>query len=1245
MHVGVDESNGHVYVNGLSDHGKYTVDEFGASISEEYLGQLRGTPAGGFMQPEAIALNPANGDLYIADGLKDQSGGVIDVFGPDIVVPGATVQAPSSVHQTTAVLSGGVNPAGLSVTSCEFEYGTGTSYGQSAPCVEPDAAELGAGSSPVAVHADLSGLQLSTTYHYRLNVGNANGSNPSSDESFTTPSAVEGLSTGEAQDVASTGAKLTGSFSPNGTDAHYYFQYGTSTSYGSTSPAAPGANAGTGGAGCVPPGGTGCGVVSAETTLGSLAANTTYHYRLVAVNSYGTTDGEDATFTTAGTPRVDSESAEVVPAEKVGQTNATLHAAIDPSGRETTYHFEYGETVSYGASVPAPAGEISAGFVEEGVTAQLSGLKVGTTYHYRVVASNEYGSVDGPDETFTTLAAALVVEDSATEVAATSATLNAQINPLGTDTSAYFQYGAVSCAASPASCTDVPLSPGIDIGSAESEQALSVHMQSLTPGVLYYYRVLARNGLGTVAGPERTFTTQLAGGASTLPDGRAWELVSPPDKGGALIEDVEVAQAASDGSGIVYAASEPIGEGIVGHVGDNADALAGATVLSTRGADGWRTRDISPKESLPPEGKSAGALFSSAEAFMTFTPDLSHGILEPRYTLGDTPQSPEASEPTLYLRDNTSEKYQPLVTAANVPPGTKLVPPGDSLKENFPQMAFVAATPDLSHVVLSDWAALTPEAATQINQSGEYEENLYEWSDGQFQLVNIVPNETTMREEPKAGAAFGTDFPGSGDGIGAASPWAISDDGRWIVFHYNSGNARWYVRDMVGHKTLPFGRQGETWFETMSRDGSRLFYLEGSHPGREYTEEGELNVVDPATGTVTDLTSGHPASDPNAGVEDMSVDISEDGSCVYFVAKGVLASGAVQGQNNLYVMHEEGGEWKTTLIATLSSTDQKAWAVANNSDQERDVISRVTPNGRYLTFMSDRSLTGYDNTDALSGQPDEEVYLYDVETNRLVCASCNPSGARPIGVEEAGNGAPPPLMDQIGAWSPVGTSGTWLAGSLAPDWHVNWYAATHRTNDLSDDGRLFFNSSDALGPQDTNGLADVYEYEPPGVGSCTSASPTFSERSGGCVSLISSGQSLAESTFLEASESGDDVFFITAAKLVGEDYGDSNDVYDAHVCTTTAPCHTAPVSPPPCTSGDSCKAAPSPQPAIFGPPPSASFSGAGNVTPERKSIVGPKVRPLKCGKGSTKKRGRCVKRSRSKKIKAKRVGNRGRARR
>jgi hypothetical protein len=242
--------------------------------------------------------------------------------------------------------------------------------------------------------------------------------------------------------------------------------------------------------------------------------------------------------------------------------------------------------------------------------------------------------------------------------------------------------------------------------------------------------------------------------------------------------------------------------------------------------------------------------------------------------------------------------------------------------------------------------------------------------------------------------------------------------------------------------------------------------------------------------------------------------------------------------------------------------------------------------------MSERSLTGYENRDASSGVPDEEVFLYDASMERLVCASCNPTGARPNGVFRGGV-YQERLWDFGGLWG-----GRWVAGDI-PGWTpATLGSSLYQTRYLSNSGRLFFNSSDALVPADVNGEEDVYEYEPAGVAGCGKASlgSSIAATEGGCVGLISAGTSSEESAFMDASESGGDVFFLTESRLSPRDYDNSLDLYDAHECTAAAPCAPAPpLTPPPCTTGDACKPGPTPQPTLFGAPSSETFSGAGNV--------------------------------------------------
>jgi hypothetical protein len=366
-------------------------------------------------------------------------------------------------------------------------------------------------------------------------------------------------------------------------------------------------------------------------------------------------------------------------------------------------------------------------------------------------------------------------------------------------------------------------------------------------------------------------------------------------------------------------------------------------------------------------------------------------------------------------------------------------------------------------------------------------------------------------------------------------------------------------------------------------------------------------------GKLRDLNTG--------GISGVVLGASEDGSYIYLVSGSVLTNGengkkekAVPGGDNLYGLHDSGVEWTTTFVTQLSDEDLNDWSPGQFGENLEQLTSRVSRDGRWLAFMSDRSLTGYDNRDAVSGELDEEVFLYGVSSGRLMCASCNPTGARPTGMFDTGK-TPLLLVDLADVWG-----GRWLAG-LIPGWTPDRnHHALYQSRYLSDNGRLFFDSSDALVPQDTNGTEDVYEYEPDGEGGC--------HRESGCVGLISSGASGEESTFLDASESGGDVFFLTAARLAPEDFDASLDVYDAHVCSAIAPCPgRSTVSSPACTNSDSCRAAPSGQPPIFGPSASATFSGAGNILPQHSKV---EPKQVKCRRGFVRKRvkgkTRCTKR-------------------
>jgi hypothetical protein len=811
----------------------------------------------------------------------------------------------------------------------------------------------------------------------------------------------------------------------------------------------------------------------------------------------------------------------------------------------------------------------------------------------------------------------VVEETDVLDVAGTSTTLQARINPQGNETTYRFEYGT-----SEAYGSGIPVPDGL-VGSGSVGVLVSAHLQDLLPGTTYHYRVaaLVASRGETVAGGDGTFTTQSAGGEFALPDGRQWELASPPSKHGAVIEPLSITggliQASEDGDGITYRTNLPTELEPSGY-----DVLT--QILSRRGAQGWSTRDIAVPHTTatgigpPPE-------------YQFFTGDLSSALAFPyggAYGRGEDPTllSSQASERTPYIRReglcdapaSANECYLPLLTGkegfADVPPGTKF---GGEVSGRGSIVSFVGASPDLHHVLLSSLVALT---ATPIPTIENTSSELYEWSAGgpassALQLVSVLP------ESEGGGPATGSIISA---GPHPASEWSatrhsVSDDGSRIFWTTQN---RLYVRDTVRKETVrldaqrpdvPNGGTPSALFQFASSDGSKVFFTDYDQEQRLTAQSGtqgqdlyECEIIEEAGKLKCNLTDLTPESGgQSAEMQGMPLGASEDGSYVYFVANGALAEGATQGtceinapssaMCNLYEYHNH----VTTFIATLSVDDQHNWF--GGALNVGTITARVSPGGRYVAFMSDRSLTGYDNRDASSGKPDMEVYLYDAVGSHLTCASCNPTGSRPTGVEVAdftsfGKNPRRNLVDVFSGFGGAYGPENWVAANLPGGSNIGPYGESlYQPRLLSDSGRLFFNSSDVLVSQDVNGQEDVYQFEPRGVSGCTVSSVTFNAKSDGCVGLISSGTSPEESGFLDASKGGGDAFFLTASRLTSQDYDTAFDIYDAHECSVAVACVAPPAPPPPCNSGDSCKAAPSSQPSIFGAPASATFNGAGNV--------------------------------------------------
>jgi hypothetical protein len=776
--------------------------------------------------------------------------------------------------------------------------------------------------------------------------------------------------------------------------------------------------------------------------------------------------------------------------------------------------------------------------------------------------------------------------------------------------------------------------------------------------------------------------------AVSLPDGRAWELVSPADKHGTSVDPLGwgfqgpaggLVESSEDGSALTFVATAPVTSDPEGN-----RSIEGNQVMSQRVTGAWLSKDI-----VTPNNKGEGIQSGEPQEYRSFSPNLANALVQPFGTarLQEPPLTGVSGEERgLYVRHNLtceaspSTCFEALVTDENVTGGEKPQFGG--------KLSFAGASRDLNHVVFESEVPLTTIPAP--------EHGLYEWNVGrpageQLQLVGIKPGATNGAPN----AELGNDS----EAVARGARNAVSGDGSRVFFNAlkfkGSERRDLYMRDTNSSQTMRVdalegqevkgSSKADVHFQIASADGSKVFFTDtaGVTPDSLLlgTHEVEGAVVGPADLYVceigptvstencpkmTDLTSpAHGFTGPGDVVGEV-LGASDHGTSIFFVANGAQAGGTtgncanpVTEQTvtagascNLYEARFNGEAWEDPkLITVLSAEDAADWGYSGV--RQWNLTARVSPSGRYLAFMSNVPLTGYDNRDASPAARearDEEVFLYDSEaaTDPITCVSCNPNPAqRPTGVfdtEKASEGTGLIIDPYSAAWT-----NRWLAASI-PAWSaLNSLDAPYQARYLLDNGRLYFNSADSLVEGDTNrraetipgvnegesetaevGVPDVYQYEPQGVGSCTTA--------GGCVSMLSSGTSDRESAFLDASASGNDVFFLTSQSLVPTDVDSVFDAYDARVCTEASPCITPPPPPAaPCSSEATCRTGGASTPSFGGA--SSESLGPVSIAPQvqalpSKTVVAPKplTRAQKLSKAlkSCKKKYKHAKRKRAK---------------
>jgi hypothetical protein len=1099
-------------------------------------------------------------------------------------------------------------------------------------------------------------------------------------------------------------------------------------------------------------------IVVVPAPITGLAQGAEYKYQIVTKNGKGEVGtGPEQHFQTFENPNLE-------PATEVAKTAWELHGVLDPNNARSeeigTYAFVYRQSAGECQYLLSAAEEHqleaenrtteleadrakqaenkyttstgASGAQGQAVHAEVSGLLPGAPYTACLLVRNgatNQVAISSP-ETFTTVPAAPTVSESVTNPQETEITLNAQIDPNGAATTYHFEYDTREYKEGEGPHgTSLPIPDG-EIATGIAAVPVNATATGLAPHTTYHYRVVATNECEAgkpqcvTDGPDKTFTTNAPPTTPTepcpnaqlraeqpygltLPDCRAYEMVSPLEKDDNSVSETDARASAPN------AGEEPA----ITYLSAGSFAQSQATgredrYLARRTSTGWSTQNISP-----PHQPFATEPTNPFEELL-FTPELSAGLLYSENTPLPLNSGSPAGYPYLYRADTATGSYQ-LVDTVN---GPELAP----YRESDQGRLFAdGASTDLSHVFFGEQAPLTPGAPAAPTA------NVYEWAQGsdELHLVDVPPEGKSFEiYNPGGGGEVGAPGLQQGGSFLEQDVWhAVSADGSRAFFTASEykglgspsswGVGQLYVREnptappadgsdcaVPGdactievsasqktngsdpHGTNHLGGPRNARYWGANAEGSKVFFTSdveltneaytGPEDNAPNLYQYEVSNVPGQPGRLTDLSvdTDH-AKDPDGAAVLGLVTASEDGEYVYFVAEGDLAAGATSGQPNLYVSHG-GGE--PVFIATLAPATKRGEAGEEFGGDSSDWFGgkpeieepgrgglaaaaedvgpgshtvRVTADGTALAFQSVQSLTGYDAEQAKPGECEEnlgesgakesgkcgQVYVYHAGSGgagSLTCASCDPSGARPIG--------PARLGPESQSLPEVRRS------------------PLYEPRNLSADGdRLFFESPDPLVPHDSDGAGgcpregveetpscqDVYEWELPatpseaekGENSCAPASPDFSDTDGGCVLPISDVAGDNASFFLDASPKGDDVFIATADQLVPSDTDQKLDVYDVRVGGGF------PVTPAPpvCANADSCKPPETPQPTVFGAPASATFAGPANPPPPPPAVVKPAVKPktktVKCAKGKKRnKHNQCVKiKTKKKKNKAK----------
>jgi hypothetical protein len=883
-------------------------------------------------------------------------------------------------------------------------------------------------------------------------------------------------------------------------------RYGTTRTYGQSAP-------------CVPDPASSS-FTDADTAISAnltgLVTGTEYHVAVVATNAEGAGYGIDRTFSPAAV--LDLETA---PATDITDSTATFSGSFDPDEIPTTYHFEYGLAGELTASTEESDPVEGSG--EHQVSVPVTNLGTGKEYQYRLVATNSLGTTRGPIQSFTVAGPPTIFGVHASNVRSEEADLGGRINTVGYPTTYKFEYGPTAAYGSVA-----PTSGEGDAGEGTATEGFLQHVSGLEPGRVYHFRMIATNRWGTTTSDDTTFNffpapcpnehVRQEMKSSFLPDCRAYELVSPENAGGAQI----------------YPGSEAYVAGAKGfpsfhQVGDQREiqntglannpprfayyvGLGGIASLDAPTAflDLYTATRTDSGWKTTFSGISGREYSGTAHKTCSISLDLClDHIRRNAFTEGEDPNN------WGYLFNLNDEKLGPVPTNL------------ESIENGVNFIGDIRNSPDLSHFAFSSRNVAFAEGGLTESPGSAYDNDL---QTGTVKIISTLPGGEPI---PYGGAA--------GEYI-TIPPTGVSENGSHILMqtHAPDGPNRLYMSVNDGPAYEVSDGHGVT-FIGMTPDGSKVLFLatqqllpedtdesadvymwhenEGSPPSlslisqddqRGNTDDCQASWTEKCSTELLETERGDRSGySPQLGYQDTTFGgpdskMARSSGGLFFFSPDVLAGSAPHNGKNLYFANAGTVHYVATL----------------GGGQTIDRV-QISPDGEHTGFLTRARLTSYDN------EGFEEMYSYTPGTGRLICVSCRLDGSAPTADVEASQNGP----------------------------------------FMSDDGRVFFATSDPLVPADADpyGIPDVYEYVEGRPQLISSGTSSNGKAPGGAGAFV------AETLGLESvSSTGQDVFFSTTDSLVPQDgNGNFAKIYDAR---TDGGFEVA-AQPAPCVAADECHGA------------------------------------------------------------------------